>query len=179
MSRGGSPTKRPPHGILGQGCGYRVVRIKLLALQLDARRWRGTVGLEPLLDGAALVGEAVYLVTFVMGQADRREEWSTCKTGRQERVHARKTGSIIISDVIEHMYWSGTATSLASDGPAAPLLPPSPPPTVARSSASASVSATAAASAAAAAAIPTRLSLLKGSAVLPLNPGPSPGNEGS
>ena len=139
MSRGGSPTKRPPHGILGQGCGYRVVRIKLLALQLDARRWRGTVGLEPLLDGAALVGEAVYLVTFVMGQADRREEWSTCKTGRQERVHARKTGSIIISDVIEHMYWSGTTTSLASDGPAAPLLPPSPPPTVARSSASASV----------------------------------------
>ena len=35
------------------------------------------------------------------------------------------TGSVMISAVIEHMNWSGTATSLASDGPAAPLLPPS------------------------------------------------------
>ena len=33
----------------------RVVREELLALELDARRGRGVVGLEPLLDGAALV----------------------------------------------------------------------------------------------------------------------------
>ena len=39
----------------------RVVRDKLLALELDARLGRGVVGLEPLLDGAALVGEAVGL----------------------------------------------------------------------------------------------------------------------
>ena len=38
-----------------------VVRDELLALELDARRGRGVVGLEPLLDGAALVGEAVGL----------------------------------------------------------------------------------------------------------------------
>ena len=38
------------------------------------------------------------------------------------------TGLIMISAVIEQMYWSGTATSLASDGPAAALLPPSPTP---------------------------------------------------
>ena len=50
----------------------RVVRVELLALQLGARRGRGVVGLEPLLDGAALVGKAVYLVAFVMGWADRR-----------------------------------------------------------------------------------------------------------
>ena len=39
----------------------RVVRDELLALELDARLWRGVVVLEPLLDGAALVGEAVGL----------------------------------------------------------------------------------------------------------------------
>eukprot|EP00964_Phaeocystis_antarctica_P068233 scaffold41336_cov60-Phaeocystis_antarctica.AAC.1 len=39
----------------------RVVRAKLLALQLEARRGRGVVGLEPLLDGAALVREAIRL----------------------------------------------------------------------------------------------------------------------
>ena len=39
----------------------RVVREELLALELDARRGRGVVGLQPLLDGAALVGEAVSL----------------------------------------------------------------------------------------------------------------------
>ena len=44
-----------------------VVRDELLALELDARRWRGVVGLEPLLDGAALVGMAVYL----LGAAER------------------------------------------------------------------------------------------------------------
>ena len=38
-----------------------VARDELLALELDARRGRGVVGLEPLLDGAALVGEAVSL----------------------------------------------------------------------------------------------------------------------
>eukprot|EP00964_Phaeocystis_antarctica_P111207 scaffold75514_cov83-Phaeocystis_antarctica.AAC.2 len=70
----------------------------------------------------------------------------------------------MISAVIEHTYWSGTATSLASDlVPAAPLPPPSPPSAVARSSASASASAAAAASvaatsaAAAATAIPRAL----------------------
>ena len=40
----------------------RVVRDELLALELDARRGRGVVGLEPLLDGAALVRMAVYLL---------------------------------------------------------------------------------------------------------------------
>ena len=39
----------------------RVARDELLAHQLDARRGRGAVVLEPLLDGAALVGEAVGL----------------------------------------------------------------------------------------------------------------------
>ena len=39
-----------------------VARDELLALELDARRGRGVVGIEPLLDGAALVGEAVGLV---------------------------------------------------------------------------------------------------------------------
>eukprot|EP00964_Phaeocystis_antarctica_P098287 scaffold64326_cov59-Phaeocystis_antarctica.AAC.8 len=58
------------------------------------------------------------------------------------------TGSVMISDVIEHMYSSGTATSLASGGPAAPLLPPSPPSVAARSNALASASAAAAAAAA-------------------------------
>ena len=47
----------------------RVVRVKLLALQLEARRRRGVVGLEPLLDGAALVGEAIrlYIAFGTMG----------------------------------------------------------------------------------------------------------------
>ena len=38
-----------------------VARDELLALELGARRGRGVVGLEPLLDGAALVRMAVYL----------------------------------------------------------------------------------------------------------------------
>ena len=38
-----------------------VARDELLALELDARRGRGVVGLEPLLDGAALVRVAVGL----------------------------------------------------------------------------------------------------------------------
>ena len=39
-----------------------VARDELLALELDARRGRGVVGLEPLFDGAALVRMAVYLL---------------------------------------------------------------------------------------------------------------------
>ena len=46
----------------------RVVREELLALELEARRGRGVVGLEPLLDGAALVRMAVYL----LGPGERR-----------------------------------------------------------------------------------------------------------
>ena len=45
-----------------------VARDELLALELDARRGRGVVGLEPLLDGAALVRMAVYL----LGPGERR-----------------------------------------------------------------------------------------------------------
>ena len=44
----------------------RVVRDELLAVQLEARRGRGVVGLEPLLDGAALVRVAVYLFCIYM-----------------------------------------------------------------------------------------------------------------
>ena len=40
----------------------RVARDELLALELDARRGRGVVGLEPQLNGAALVRMAVYLL---------------------------------------------------------------------------------------------------------------------
>ena len=40
----------------------RVVRDELLAVQLEPRRGRGVVGLEPLLDGAALVRMAVGLL---------------------------------------------------------------------------------------------------------------------
>ena len=39
-----------------------MVRDELLVVQLEARRGRGVVGLEPLLDGAALVRMAVYLL---------------------------------------------------------------------------------------------------------------------
>ena len=46
----------------------RVVRDELLALELDARLGRGAVVLEPLLDGAALVGEAVGLKCDVEGR---------------------------------------------------------------------------------------------------------------
>ena len=38
-----------------------VARDELLTVQLEARRGRGVVGLEPLLDGAALVRVAVHL----------------------------------------------------------------------------------------------------------------------
>ena len=46
----------------------RVARDELLALELGTRRGRGVVGLEPLLDSAALVREAVGLKP----SADRR-----------------------------------------------------------------------------------------------------------
>ena len=39
-----------------------VVRDELLVVQLKASRGRGVVGLEPLLDGAALVRMAVRLI---------------------------------------------------------------------------------------------------------------------
>ena len=45
-----------------------VARDELLALELDARRGRGVVGLEPLLDGAALVRMAVYLLRICDGE---------------------------------------------------------------------------------------------------------------
>ena len=48
----------------------RVVREELLALELDARRGRGVVGLEPLLDGAALVRMAVGLLRDREGAVD-------------------------------------------------------------------------------------------------------------
>ena len=41
---------------------------ELLAVQLEARRGRGVVGLEPLLDGAALVRMAIYLFAFATGE---------------------------------------------------------------------------------------------------------------
>ena len=45
-----------------------VVRDELLAVQLEARRGRDVVGLEPLLDGAALVRVAVYLFRICDGE---------------------------------------------------------------------------------------------------------------
>ena len=58
------------------------------------------------------------------------------------------TGSVMSSAVIEHMNWSGTAATLASDGPAAPLPPLSPQlAVIARSNASAFAVATARAAA--------------------------------
>ena len=46
----------------------RVARDELLAHQLEPRRGRGVVGLEPLLDGAALVRVAVYLFRICDGE---------------------------------------------------------------------------------------------------------------
>ena len=45
-----------------------VARDELLAVQLEPRRGRGVVGLEPLLDGAALVRMAIYLLAFATGR---------------------------------------------------------------------------------------------------------------
>ena len=44
-----------------------VARAELLAHQLEPRRGRDVVGLEPLLDGAALVRVAVYLFRIYDG----------------------------------------------------------------------------------------------------------------
>ena len=46
----------------------RVARDELLALERGARRGRGVVGREPLLDGAALVCMAVYLLRICDGE---------------------------------------------------------------------------------------------------------------
>ena len=48
----------------------RVARDEQLALELDACRRRGVVGIEPLLDGAAFVRMAVYLFAFATGRGD-------------------------------------------------------------------------------------------------------------
>ena len=61
----------------------RVVRDELLALELDARLGRGVVVLEPLLDGAALVGEAVGLKCDI-GSGDARVGQAT-GCGHNER----------------------------------------------------------------------------------------------
>ena len=54
----------------------RVVRVELLALQLGARRGRGVVGLEPLLDGAALVRMAIYLFKLA---TERVRRWASAE----------------------------------------------------------------------------------------------------
>ena len=46
----------------------KVARDELLAVQLEPRRGRGVVGLEPLLDGAALVRMAIYLLALATGR---------------------------------------------------------------------------------------------------------------
>ena len=60
-----------------------VVRDELLALERSARRGRGVVGLKPLLDGAALVGEAVGLKCDI-GSGDARVGQAT-GCGHNER----------------------------------------------------------------------------------------------
>ena len=52
----------------------RVARDELLALELGARRGRGVVGLEPLLDGAALVRVTIYLFRICDGEGRERAE---------------------------------------------------------------------------------------------------------
>ena len=49
-----------------------VARDELLAVQLEARRGRGVVGLEPLLDGAALVYMAIYLFRVRDGERESK-----------------------------------------------------------------------------------------------------------
>eukprot|EP00964_Phaeocystis_antarctica_P077594 scaffold48181_cov63-Phaeocystis_antarctica.AAC.3 len=53
----------------------RVARDELLALELDARRRRSVVGLEPLLDSAALVRMAVYLFCVPEGRCRSTVSW--------------------------------------------------------------------------------------------------------
>jgi hypothetical protein len=60
-------TRRTPLDKLSDEAAERVALDELLALELDARRRRDVVGLEPVLDGAALVGESVRLcIAFAM-----------------------------------------------------------------------------------------------------------------
>ena len=67
----------------------RVIRVELLALQLGARRGRGVVGLEPLLDGAALVSKAIRLYCVrdgdgrrVLGNSARGDDVASSVKGR-------------------------------------------------------------------------------------------------
>ena len=54
-----------------------MVRDELLVVQLEARRRRGVVGLEPLLDGAALVRMAVGLLGFaIQGGGEAMVVWA-------------------------------------------------------------------------------------------------------
>ena len=66
-----------------------VARDELLALELDARRGRGVVGLEPLLDGAALVRMAVYLLRICDGEG-------RCVLGRSQGVALKGRGYRIV-----------------------------------------------------------------------------------
>ena len=61
---------RPRLVELSDEAAERVARDEQLALELDACRRRGVVGIEPLLDGAALVRIAVYLFAFATGRGD-------------------------------------------------------------------------------------------------------------
>ena len=54
---------------------------ELLAVQLEARRGRGVVSLEPLLDGAALVRMAIYLFCVRDGEGVRR--WACAGSGQR------------------------------------------------------------------------------------------------
>ena len=57
-----------------------VARDELLAVQLEPRRGRGVVGLEPLLDGAALVRVAIYLLAIATGMVRR---WACAGSGHR------------------------------------------------------------------------------------------------
>ena len=59
----------------------RMVRAELLAVQLEPRRGRDAVGLEPLLDGAALVRMAIYLFCVRDGEGVRR--WACAGAGQR------------------------------------------------------------------------------------------------
>ena len=66
-----------------------VVRDELLVVQLEASRGRGVVGLEPLLDGAALVRMAVYLLRICDGEG-------RCVLGRSQGVALKGRGYRIV-----------------------------------------------------------------------------------
>ena len=62
---------RPRLVELSDEAAERVARDEQLALELDACRRRGVVGIEPLLDGAAFVRiMAVYLFAFATVRGD-------------------------------------------------------------------------------------------------------------